>query len=77
MIAHLPLHIGLRMSRLLMDPWFQLILATPVQFYIGRGFYIGAYHALRNKSANMDVLVVLGTSAAYFYSLVETLQTIG
>lgn len=52
-----------------MNPWFQLILATPVQFIIGRGFYIGAYKALRSGSANMDVLVALGTSAAYFYSL--------
>ena len=43
-----------------MNPWFQLILATPVQFYIGRQFYVGAYKALRNGSANMDVLVSLG-----------------
>jgi Cu+-exporting ATPase len=52
-----------------MNPWVQLALATPVQFIIGSQFYIGAYKALRNKSANMDVLVALGTSAAYFYSL--------
>ncbi|MBS4215689.1 MULTISPECIES: heavy metal translocating P-type ATPase [Neobacillus] len=52
-----------------MNPWFQLLLATPVQFLIGGQFYIGAYKALKNKSANMDVLVALGTSAAYFYSL--------
>lgn len=58
---------------LLMNPWLQLILATPVQFVIGRQFYVGAFKALRNKSANMDVLVVLGTSAAYFYSLILTL----
>lgn len=51
------------------NPWFQLLLATPVQFWIGKHFYIGAYKALRNKSANMDVLVALGTSAAYFYSI--------
>ncbi|KAL8129325.1 hypothetical protein V2J09_018480 [Rumex salicifolius] len=42
---------------------------TPVQFIIGRRFYFGAYHALRRKSANMDVLVALGTNAAYFYSV--------
>ncbi|AWB43191.1 heavy metal translocating P-type ATPase [Paenibacillus sp. CAA11] len=59
---------------LLMNPWFQLILATPVQFIIGGGFYVGAYKALRNKSANMDVLVALGTSAAYFYSLYQTIR---
>ena len=57
----------------LMNPWLQLILATPVQFIIGKQFYIGAFKALRNKSANMDVLVALGTSAAYFYSLFLTL----
>ncbi|KAI3882981.1 hypothetical protein MKX03_028714 [Papaver bracteatum] len=45
------------------------ILCTPVQFIIGRRFYIGSYYALKRGSANMDVLVALGTSAAYFYSL--------
>ncbi len=45
------------------------ILATPVQFYVGREFYLGAWMALRNRSSNMDTLVVLGTSAAYFYSV--------
>ncbi|OWM69199.1 hypothetical protein CDL15_Pgr025386 [Punica granatum] len=45
------------------------ILCTPVQFFIGWRFYSGAYHALRRKSANMDVLVALGTNAAYFYSV--------
>ncbi|XP_021894204.1 copper-transporting ATPase HMA4-like isoform X2 [Carica papaya] len=44
------------------------ILCTPVQFIIGRRFYVGAYHVLRLRSANMDVLVALGTNAAYFYS---------
>ncbi len=58
----------------LMNPWLQLILATPVQLIIGGQFYVGAFKALRNKSANMDVLVVLGTSAAYFYSVFLTLQ---
>jgi Cu+-exporting ATPase len=51
-------------------PIFQLILATPVQFVIGWRFYVGAFHALKNKSANMDVLVSLGTSVAYFSSLI-------
>lgn len=45
------------------------ILCTPVQFVIGRRFYVGSYHALRRRSANMDVLVALGTNAAYFYSV--------
>ncbi|KIX91374.1 ATPase P [Staphylococcus microti] len=54
---------------LFMNPWFQLILATPVQFGLGWQFYVGAYQSLSNKSANMDVLVAMGTSAAYFYSI--------
>ncbi|MRN55349.1 heavy metal translocating P-type ATPase [Paenibacillus monticola] len=61
---------------LLMNPWFQLTLATPVQFIIGWQFYVGAYKALRNGSANMDVLVVLGTSAAYLYSLYLTFDSL-
>ncbi len=54
------------------DPWVNwlfLSLATPVQFYTGRGFYTGGFKSLRNGSANMDVLVALGSSTAYFYSL--------
>ncbi|XP_073112548.1 copper-transporting ATPase HMA5 [Elaeis guineensis] len=50
------------------------ILSTPVQFIIGRRFYTGAYKALRIGSANMDVLVALGTNAAYFYSLYSVLR---
>ncbi|WP_429164717.1 heavy metal translocating P-type ATPase [Aeromonas rivipollensis] len=49
--------------------WLELVLATPVQFWIGARFYRGAWLALKNRAANMDVLVVTGTSAAYFYSL--------
>ncbi|ALF10959.1 heavy metal translocating P-type ATPase [Parageobacillus thermoglucosidasius] len=77
MIAHLPFDLGLPMPDWLMNPWVQLLFATPVQFYIGGPFYVGAYRSLRNKSANMDVLVALGTSAAYFYSLAEAVKTIG
>ena len=54
------------------QPWFNwlmLALALPVQFYVGWQYYVGAYKALRNKSANMDVLIVMGSSAAFFYSL--------
>jgi P-type Cu+ transporter len=50
------------------------ILATPVQFYVGLQFYKGAYKALKNGSANMDVLVALGTSSAYFYSIALLVQ---
>jgi Cu+-exporting ATPase len=53
--------------------WLQFALATPVQFWIGRRFYVGAWNALRGGTGNMDVLVALGTSAAYFYSLAVTL----
>ena len=49
--------------------WLLLALATPVQFYVGWDYYTGAYKSLRNGSANMDVLVALGTSVAYFYSI--------
>jgi len=49
--------------------WLQLALATPVQFWSGARFYRGAWKALRGGSANMDVLVALGTSVAYFFSL--------
>lgn len=52
----------------LFQPWLQLILATVIQFVIGMPFYFGAYYAVRQRSANMDVLVVLGTTAAYLYS---------
>ena len=53
--------------------WFQLLLATPVQFWVGKRFYIAAWHALRGGGANMDVLVALGTSMAYFFSAIVTL----
>ncbi|MBN2145883.1 MAG: copper-translocating P-type ATPase [Anaerolineales bacterium] len=49
--------------------WLLLTLATPVQFYVGWQYYVGAFKALRNRSANMDVLIALGSSAAYLYSL--------
>ena len=64
-------HNGL--SDLLNNGWFQLILATPVQFIIGYRFYKGAYNALRGGGANMDVLISMGTSAAYFYSIYNLL----
>jgi Cu+-exporting ATPase len=48
------------------------LLATPVQFIVGWPFYVGAYKALRNKTANMDTLIALGTSTAYIYSTVVT-----
>jgi len=50
--------------------WLFFALATPVQFYVGWDYYVGAYKSLRNGSANMDVLVALGSSVAYFYSVI-------
>jgi Cu+-exporting ATPase len=52
----------------LIPHWLQWVLATPVQFWIGRRFYVSAWHALRGGGANMDVLIVLGTTIAYIYS---------
>ena len=54
------------------QPWFNWLmfaLAAPVQFYVGWQYYVGAFKAIRNKSANMDVLIAMGSSAAFFYSL--------
>ena len=77
-----PLALGLMLLSMLPDmgllpdfSWRRLLLlamATPVQFIIGWQFYQGAYKALRNGAANMDVLIALGSSAAYLYSLATT-----
>lgn len=62
-----------KLGDFLMNPYLQFVLATPVQFIAGWPFYRGAWSALKNGSANMDVLVALGTSAAYFYSIASIL----
>lgn len=49
--------------------WLMFALATPVQFYVGGRYYTSAYKALRNSTANMDVLIAMGSSAAYLYSI--------
>ncbi|HHK5538446.1 heavy metal translocating P-type ATPase [Bacillus thuringiensis] len=77
MVSHFSFTSFIYLPDMLMNPWVQLALATPVQFIIGGQFYVGAYKSLRNKSANMDVLVALGTSAAYFYSVYLSIQSIG
>ncbi|KMZ43159.1 MULTISPECIES: heavy metal translocating P-type ATPase [Bacillales] len=77
MVSHFSFTSFIWLPESLMNPWVQLALATPVQFIIGAQFYVGAFKALRNKSANMDVLVALGTSAAYFYSLWVAINSIG
>ncbi len=54
------------------EPWVQYLfwaLATPVQFWVGREFYVSGYKSIRGGSANMDVLIALGSSVAYFYSV--------
>lgn len=77
MVSHFTFTSFIPLPHMLMNPWVQLALATPVQFVVGKQFYIGAFKALRNKSANMDVLVALGTSATYFYSLYSSLKSLG
>lgn len=74
MVSHFEFTSSIYVPSIFLKPWFQLLLATAVQFIIGAQFYVGAYKALKNGSANMDVLVVLGTSAAYFYSLYQMFQ---
>lgn len=69
MLDHL---FGINLPAILMNPWFQLAFAAPVQFILGWQFYVGAYKNLKNFNANMDVLVAMGTSAAFIFSLYET-----
>ncbi|MEQ6030097.1 heavy metal translocating P-type ATPase [Staphylococcus saccharolyticus] len=68
MFVHL---LPVNVPAILVNLWVQLSLSTAVQFLIGWQFYVGAFKNLRNGSANMDVLVAVGTSAAYFYSIYE------
>lgn len=77
MVGHFTMTKALWVPPLFLNPWFQLLLATPVQFIIGWQFYRDAYRAAHNKSLSMDVLITLGTSAAYFYSLYLTLVSHG
>ena len=60
-------------SNALWGNWLMFALAVPVQFYVGWDYYTGGFKALRNGAANMDVLVALGSSAAFFYSLPVTI----
>ena len=75
--ASLPimLTMGMHSNRAVMQ--FNLLLATAVQFSAGLTFYRGAWNSFKNRSANMDVLVALGTSAAYFYSLLAYFGLLG
>lgn len=57
------------LTSFLHQPWFQLLLATPVQFVIGARYYRGTWHNVRSMSLGMDVLVALGTTAAFLFSV--------
>jgi len=63
---------SLRVNDFFMNPLFQFALATPIQFIAGAQFYRGAYKTLRTGGANMDVLVAMGTTAAYLLSFINT-----
>ena len=72
----LPMMTGLDLPfipRWLHNPWLQLVLTAPVQFWCGYRFYIGAWKAFKRRAATMDTLIALGTSAAFFYSVFATI----
>lgn len=71
MFAHLG--IPIYVPEILMNGYVQWAIATPVLFYVGRRFFFSAYHQIKGKNLGMDVLVVIGTTAAYLYSIIETL----
>jgi Cu+-exporting ATPase len=78
-VLSMGMDLGLLPMSIMHSPWLNwvmLALATPVQFYVGKQYYVGAYKAIRNRSANMDVLIALGSSTAYFYSIFVTLGLI-
>ena len=52
---------------MMVGKYVMFLLATPVQFVAGARFYKGAWHALKQRAGNMDLLIAIGTSAAYFY----------
>jgi len=61
------------LPEILVNPWFQLALATPVQLWAGWPFYTGAVKALRHRTSDMNTLIAVGTSAAYGYSVATIL----
>lgn len=74
-ITSLPMMTGLPIPFIphwLHNPWLQLVLTTPVLFWCGQSFFIGAISALKHRTSNMNTLVSLGTGAAYFYSMAVT-----
>ncbi|MBD2613930.1 copper-translocating P-type ATPase [Nostoc punctiforme FACHB-252] len=74
-IGSLPMMTGLDLPLIpawLHNPWVQLVLTTPIQFWCGYSFYVNSWKAFKRHAATMDTLIALGTSAAYFYSLFPT-----
>lgn len=70
-------HIGLKLSpslAFLANPWVQLLLATPVQFWVGLDFHRVAWSAFRHRAADMNTLISLGTNVAYFFSIWATIN---
>ncbi len=69
-------HLGINMyvPKIFMNGFFQWALATPILFYVGRRFFVATYHQIKGKNLGMDALVVLGTSAAYLFSVYQTLS---
>ena len=77
LIGSLPTMTGVNLSFIpawLHNFWLQALLTAPVQFWCGRSFYVNGWKALKRHTATMDTLIVLGTSAAYFYSLFVTIN---
>ena len=72
--SHFTMHVIWR--SLTVEALITFILATPVQFWIGWPFYVSAFKSLKHKAATMDTLVSVGTSAAYFYSVIAIIVTI-
>ncbi len=77
LIGSLPMMTGLNLPLIptwLHNPWVQLVLTAPVQFWCGKSFYRGAWRAFKRRAADMNTLIALGTSAAYFYSVFATIS---
>lgn len=75
LVGALPMMTGFKIPLIpqwLGNPWFGLILTTPVQFWCGQSFYRGAWKSFKRRAADMNTLIALGTSAAYFYSVFAT-----
>lgn len=72
MFVHLGIPIWV--PEILLNGYVQWALTTPILFYVGRRFFKSAYHQIKGKNLGMDVLVVIGTTAAYIYSIIETLS---